>query len=199
MSSSSSLRCLPRLLYRAPPASPCTAPPQLRTHQSTRLAPLSTHAPPPHRRPSLVRAIHASVPRPSASSSSPSSPPRKPPPPSAPQRPTTGRPPRTRDRGPASSEDTQTDFSALDVLGGTPAPATGVDACLADGFVLNNGCAVHGSGVLVVGGEAFRWRPWRAEGSGGGGNRLLNARGQWEVGEAAWGVLDVVWPKPGMF
>ena len=68
------------------------------------------------------------------------------------------------------------------------------------------------SGVLLVGGEAFRWRPWVREGckegtigEGGVGNegeggrtgRLKNPKGQWEVQKEAWGVLDLVWPKPG--
>jgi NADH dehydrogenase [ubiquinone] 1 alpha subcomplex assembly factor 3 len=29
--------------------------------------------------------------------------------------------------------------------------------------------------------------------------RLLNAKGQWEVQERAWGVLELLYPKPGMF
>ena len=122
------------------------------------------------------------------------------------------RPPKSRDRGPKSTEDTQTDFGALDVLGNTPAPTTGIDACAPDGFALNNGLKLSGSGVLLVGGEAFRWRPWIREGrkegtvgeggvgnegEGGGTGRLKNPKGQWEVQKEAWGVLDLVWPKPG--
>ena len=70
---------------------------------------------------------------------------------------------------------------------------------------------VGGSGVLLVAGEAFGWRPWEAglgsevKGSGradyglgdGNGKRLVNAKGQWEVGDDAWGLLGLVWPKPG--
>ena len=29
--------------------------------------------------------------------------------------------------------------------------------------------------------------------------KLLNAKGQWEVQERAWGVLELLYPKPGMF
>lgn len=118
---------------------------------------------------------------------------------------------RSRDRGPQATDDTpQTDFSALDVLRNTAAPATGIDACTNAGFALNNNVRTAGCGLLLVGGEAFRWRPWlsehRKEGTIGGGakgddemtGRLLNAKGQWEVPEEAWGLLDVVWPKPGM-
>lgn len=68
---------------------------------------------------------------------------------------------------------------------------------------------VGGTGVLLLGGEAFGWRPWEAgkvekgeygAGSGqiGEGKRLVNKKGQWEVDDDAWGLLGLVWPKPGM-
>lgn len=101
--------------------------------------------------------------------------------------------PKTHDRGPPSSETTQTDFSALDVLGATPAPSTSIDACLWDGFHLNSGVKiVGGKGVLLAGGEAFAWRPWK-ENSG-----FVNQKGQFEVDDEAWGVLALMWPKPGL-
>jgi NADH dehydrogenase [ubiquinone] 1 alpha subcomplex assembly factor 3 len=118
-------------------------------------------------------------------------------------------PPKSRYRGPKSNEDTQTDFNALDVLRNTAAPATSIDACTDDGFALNNQTRVSGSGVLLVGGEAFRWRPWiqeaRREGTATDAAldnhqmaaRLMNRKGQWEVPESAWGVLELVYPKPG--
>ncbi|KAK5015860.1 hypothetical protein LTR60_002432, partial [Cryomyces antarcticus] len=131
--------------------------------------------------------------------------------------------PKSTDRGPTSSEDTQTDFGALNVLGSTPAPTTAIDACTSDGFALDNGLRVSGCGILLVAGEAFRWKPWVKEGrkegtigsgglgddvkssgrlggspssSTGGAGKLVNAKGQWEVDRAAWGILDLVWPKP---
>lgn len=124
------------------------------------------------------------------------------------------RAPKSKDRGPPSKEDTQTDFAAMNILGNTPAPTTGIDACQHDGFALNNGSKVVGSGVLLVGGESFRWRPWirdgRKEGTigegakgddnkgvGSQGGKLLNAKGQFDVDDQSWGVLEVVWPKPG--
>lgn len=118
------------------------------------------------------------------------------------------KPPKSRDRGPKSDEDTQTDFGALDVLRNTAAPATSIDATTSDGFALNNQMRVSGCGLLLVGGEAFRWRPWvqggkegavveGADGSRTG--RLTNAKGQWEVSEGSWGILELVWPKPGMY
>ncbi|CAN9218468.1 unnamed protein product [Alternaria alternata] len=120
------------------------------------------------------------------------------------------KPPKTRDRGPKSDEDTQTDFSALDVLRNTVAPATSIDACTGDGFALNNQMRISGCGILLIGGEAYRWRPWLREGrkegtvaGGGTGDdmmtgKLLNAKGQWEVQERAWGVLELLYPKPDL-
>ncbi|KAK4543328.1 hypothetical protein LTR36_005687 [Oleoguttula mirabilis] len=124
-------------------------------------------------------------------------------------------PPKSRDRGPASKEDTQTDFNALDILSNTPAPSTAIDSCMPDGFALNSGLRVTGSGVMLVAGEAFKWRPWardgRKEGTIGGGGlgddhkgvssmagKVLNAKGQFEVDRQAWGILDLVWPKPDL-
>jgi NADH dehydrogenase [ubiquinone] 1 alpha subcomplex assembly factor 3 len=115
------------------------------------------------------------------------------------------RPPKSRDRGPKSNEDTQTDFSALDVLRNTVAPATSIDACTSDGFALNNQMRISGCGILLIGGEAFRWRPWLQNGWGGVREgeddemtgKLLNGKGQWSVDEGAWGVLELCWPKPG--
>ncbi len=104
-------------------------------------------------------------------------------------------PPKSTDRGPASTESTQTDFGNMDVFSNSPAPTASIDACTGDGFHLDNGVKISdGSGLLLVAGEAFRWRPWEA----GGRGRLVNGRGQWDVGNGAWGILGAVWPKPGM-
>ncbi|KAI9882762.1 MAG: pre-mRNA-splicing factor 8 [Watsoniomyces obsoletus] len=104
-------------------------------------------------------------------------------------------PPSRSDRGPPSQEDTQTDFAKLDVLGGTPPPATAIDACLPDGFIIGNGLRLsNGSGCLLINGEVAEWRPWE----GGSRTRLLNEQGQWECDPAAWGVLSLVWPKPDL-
>ncbi|KAF2024052.1 hypothetical protein EK21DRAFT_79545 [Setomelanomma holmii] len=112
------------------------------------------------------------------------------------------KPPKTRDRGPKSNEDTQTDFRELDVLRNTVAPATSIDACTHDGFALNNQVRIGGSGLLLIGGEAFRWWPWVKEGSldsrGNMTGRLLNSKGQWEVQPESWGVLELVYPKPDL-
>ncbi|KAF2151764.1 hypothetical protein K461DRAFT_268890 [Myriangium duriaei CBS 260.36] len=104
-------------------------------------------------------------------------------------------PPKSRDRGPPSKEDTQTDFGKMDIFTNTPPPSTAVDACYSDGFLLDSGLQISGSGVLLVGGEALRWSPWQASGAGG---KVFNGKGQMEVGEEGWGVLRVVWPKPDL-
>lgn len=89
-----------------------------------------------------------------------------------------------------------TDLSSFDVFADVAAPTTAVDACLDDGFHLNNGVKIGGGdGCLLVDGEVFRWRPWEAGGNDGVG--LVNARGQWEVSAEAWGLLKLLWPKPG--
>lgn len=86
----------------------------------------------------------------------------------------------------------------MDVLGNTPPPSTSVDACLSDGFHLDNGLKItDGDGVLLVGGEAFTWRPWEANGTADGKKRLVNEKGQWDVDDEAWGLFELVWPKPG--
>jgi len=107
-------------------------------------------------------------------------------------------PGKSSDRGPASKEDTQTDFGSLNVLGDTPPPTTSIDACLTDGFHLDNGLKIGGgSGCILLAGEAFSWRPWETAGRANR-SKMLNTKGQWAVENEAWGVLDLVWPKPGM-
>lgn len=56
-----------------------------------------------------------------------------------------------------------------------------------------------GTGVLLVAGEAFAWRPWESPVPSGKTLSLVNEKGQWEVGDEAWGLLGLVWPKPGEF
>jgi len=84
-----------------------------------------------------------------------------------------------------------------------------------DGFALNSGLKVTGAGVLLIGGEAFKWRPWVREGmkegtigAGASGNdekgvkspggKLQNAKGQLDIDEHAWGIIDLAWPKPDL-
>jgi len=80
----------------------------------------------------------------------------------------------------------------MDVLAGVPVPSTSVDICMSNGFQLNSGVKIlDGNGVLLVGGEAFAWRPW------GPNRRLVNEKGQWQVDGTAFGLLGLVWPRPG--
>lgn len=95
------------------------------------------------------------------------------------------------------------------MLGSIPAPTTAIDSCLDSGFQFNNGVNVTGGdGVLLVGGEAFAWRPWlggsNGDGAGAGDTKelksqMVNAKGQFEVDEKVWGLFGVVWPRPGKF
>jgi NADH dehydrogenase [ubiquinone] 1 alpha subcomplex assembly factor 3 len=114
--------------------------------------------------------------------------------------------PTSADRGPA--DENQTDINSLNVLGTAPPPTTAIDACLGTGFQFNNGIEVrNGDGVLLVGGEAFAWRPWLSgstDAGSGPGTRtdeakagMVNRRGQFEVDELVWGLLGVLWPRPG--
>lgn len=104
------------------------------------------------------------------------------------------RQPLGHNREPVPDQPPPTDLGSMDVLAGAPVPATAVNTCFDDGFALNSGVRIlDGAGALLVGGEAFAWRPWGRE------MRLVNNRGQWEVDGKAWGVLGVVWPRPGEF
>lgn len=56
--------------------------------------------------------------------------------------------------------------------------------------------------MMLVAGEVFAWRPWNNGGvnaSSLGKVGMINTRGQWEIGDEGWGVLEVVWPKPGEY
>ncbi|KAI1768753.1 hypothetical protein GGR53DRAFT_351304 [Hypoxylon sp. FL1150] len=95
----------------------------------------------------------------------------------------------------AGDEPPPTDFGALDVLGNTPVPSTSIDVCMSDGFHLNSGARIlDGAGVLLVGGEAFSWRPWLSRGE----KRLVNKKGQWEVPNDTFGLLSLIWPRPDL-
>lgn len=65
-----------------------------------------------------------------------------------------------------------------------------------DGFGLNSGITIEGGdGALLVSGEAFAWRPWEVTGE----KKLVNDKGQFELPREAFGLFDVLWPRPGMF
>ncbi|KAL7918315.1 hypothetical protein ACQKWADRAFT_304511 [Trichoderma austrokoningii] len=97
------------------------------------------------------------------------------------------------DRAPESPPPTS--FNELDVLGSVPVPSTSVDVCMHDGFGLNSGITIEGGdGALLVGGEAFAWRPWEVRGE----RRLVNERGQFELPREAFGLFDMLWPRPDL-
>ncbi|KAL1839690.1 hypothetical protein VTJ49DRAFT_1255 [Mycothermus thermophilus] len=114
----------------------------------------------------------------------------------------------------APNQPPPTDFGQLDVLASAPVPSTAVEVCRADGFDLNSGVTIRGGGALLVGGEAFRWKPWEVESSSSEGEgkgekriakegrrkrtRLVNEKGQWQAGEEAFGLLGLVWPRPDL-
>ncbi|KAI1463306.1 uncharacterized protein F4812DRAFT_447280 [Daldinia caldariorum] len=101
----------------------------------------------------------------------------------------------SRPKDEESSSSSRADLSALDVLGNTPVPATSVDVCTSNGFHLNNGAKItDSSGVLLVNGEAFAWRPWVPRGE----KRLLNKKGQWEVPNETFGLFNLLWPRPDL-
>lgn len=100
-----------------------------------------------------------------------------------------------RARSQAPREPPLTDLKELDVLGQTPAPATSIDVCSYDSFGLNSGATIAGgSGALLVGGEAFAWRPWEARGA----TQLINAQGQFVLPAEAFGLFDLLWPRPDL-
>ncbi|ODA78445.1 hypothetical protein RJ55_05826 [Drechmeria coniospora] len=64
-----------------------------------------------------------------------------------------------------------------------------------DGFGLNSGITISGgSGALLVGGEAFSWRPWQGTGS----MQLVNTKGQFDIPAEAFGLFDLLWPRPDL-
>jgi len=63
---------------------------------------------------------------------------------------------------------------------------------------------VDGSGVIFAGGKAFRWNPWEAKSNGDSkfqsseGRVILDKMGKWAVEREAFGILDLLWPKPDL-
>lgn len=103
----------------------------------------------------------------------------------------------------SSSDKQRADLRSLDVFADVSAPTTAIDSCVADGFHFNNGLKITGGdGCLLVDGEVFTWRPWEAaegnsKGKAGTMSAMVNEKGQWEIGPEAFGVLSLVWPRPG--
>lgn len=86
-------------------------------------------------------------------------------------------------------------FSSLNVLASAPPPASAVETIFDDGFLLSNGQRIRRGGALLVHAEAFEWRPAVR---GSDAERRAVQQGTLELGPEAWGLLDVVHPKPEM-
>jgi NADH dehydrogenase [ubiquinone] 1 alpha subcomplex assembly factor 3 len=91
----------------------------------------------------------------------------------------------------------------MDILAnaGAVTPANSIDACLHDGFHLNNGQqTVGGMGLLLLDGEAFVWTPWdtNAVSNAEGFGKLLDKRGIINIPKSSLGVLELVYPKPDL-
>lgn len=110
-------------------------------------------------------------------------------------------PPTQRSKPAPRESHRPTDISELDVLGSAPIPSTNIEATLPGGFLLNSGLGIFdGAGALLVGGEAFAWKPWLAKGEEGekeNAMRLVNAKGQFDLPAEAFSALSLLWPRPG--
>jgi NADH dehydrogenase [ubiquinone] 1 alpha subcomplex assembly factor 3 len=87
----------------------------------------------------------------------------------------------------------ETDFGEMNVLGNAPPLAFAIESCNSDSFTLNNGLTVENTGLLLLGGEVFQWSQWSKR------KMPLNIVGQWELPADTLGILELLWPKPGMY
>ncbi|KAH7349767.1 DUF498 domain-containing protein [Plectosphaerella cucumerina] len=101
-----------------------------------------------------------------------------------------------------SKEHRPADLASLDVLASAPVPSTNIDATLPRGFMFNSGLSIlDGAGALLVGGEAFEWKPWLLNGPEDDPKnlRIVNSKGQIELPAEAFSLLSLVWPRPDLF
>jgi hypothetical protein len=101
-----------------------------------------------------------------------------------------------------SKEHRPADLASLDVLASAPVPSTNIDATLPRGFMFNSGLSIlDGAGALLVGGEAFEWKPWLLNGPEDDPKnlRIVNSKGQIELPAEAFSLLSLVWPRPGTY
>lgn len=87
----------------------------------------------------------------------------------------------------------------------TPQPANAIDACTPTGFHLSNGLkTTDGAGLLLLGGEAFSWRPWTlsaspsAENIKSEGKTLRDNRGMLVLPPEALALLNHLYPRPDL-
>ena len=85
---------------------------------------------------------------------------------------------------------------------GVTVPATSIDACVHDGFHLNNGVQTTGGmGVLLLDGEAFVWTPWNTQQQKPteiGFGSLLSKRGILDIPISSLGLFSLIYPKPDL-
>lgn len=96
---------------------------------------------------------------------------------------------------PPNTEKGTTTWGNLDLLGGLAAPVFGIESAFDDGFAFSSGVKVEdGSGVFLWQNQCFKWRP--AEKGSEVEARALKT-GVLELEDDVWGMLDVLYPKPG--
>lgn len=91
------------------------------------------------------------------------------------------------------------------MLSGLPIPASAVESIYHDGFLLNNGQLVRGDGVFLLNNDVFRWKALLSSPVKGGTQMAeleaaagkAKKTGLLELSDEVWGLLDVVYPKPG--
>ncbi|CUS08765.1 unnamed protein product, partial [Tuber aestivum] len=92
----------------------------------------------------------------------------------------------SRARAPEPATPAAPGISGLDIYGDLPGPVNSVEALYDTHFLLASGTrTAAGSGVFLLNDCVFAWAPDAACKDG-----LVG------FGEGAWGVLEVVWPKP---
>ncbi|KAI5813630.1 hypothetical protein BZA77DRAFT_284514 [Pyronema omphalodes] len=85
-------------------------------------------------------------------------------------------------------------ISNLNVYSDLPAPASSIDILHPHGFTFTSGLTfVDGSGCILLHNEAFKWRPCML---GDSIEATAIKTGILKLGREAWGLLDVVAPKP---
>ena len=104
----------------------------------------------------------------------------------------------TRNFPPEGGGDPKEFLSQLDVLSGLPAPPSAVDSVFLDGFLLNDGQTIRGDGVFLLSNDALRWRALLLKGELEEAEAKAKETSVLELPDESWGLLDVVYPKPGI-
>lgn len=73
-----------------------------------------------------------------------------------------------------------------------------MDSVFPDGFLLNDGQTIRGDGVFLLSNDALRWRALLLKGELEEAEAKARETSVLELPDEAWGLLDVVYPKPGI-